>query len=174
MRQKLFLRRWYKSFYVTHTIADAYLIYGYILFCIMKIVICGSLDFTKEINEVRNKLKESGHKHKVVIPRGSELILSNTITLQEIRIAGPKHKQDGDVIRYYYKQIQNSDAILVLNYDKRGIKNYIGGNTFLEIGFAHVLGKKIFLTNPVPEIEYYKTEIEAINPIIIHGDFSLL
>lgn len=138
----------------------------------MKIVICGSLDFTQEIDEVRNKLKENGHEG--VIPRGSELILSNAMTLQEIRIAGAKHKQDGDVIRYYYKQIQNSDAILVLNYNKRGIKNYIGGNTFLEIGFAHALGKKIFLINPIPEIEYYQTEIEAINPIIIHGDFSLL
>jgi uncharacterized membrane protein (UPF0127 family) len=52
-----------------------------------------------------------------------------------------------------------SDAVLVLNYDRKGIKNYIGGNTLMEIGFAHVLNKKIYLMNPIPEIEFYKSEI---------------
>lgn len=37
--------------------------------------------------------------------------------------------------------ICGSDAILVLNYDKKGIKNYIGGNTLMEMGFAHVHDK---------------------------------
>ena len=41
--------------------------------------------------------------------------------------------------------MQGADAVLVLNYDKKGIKNYIGGNTLMEIGFAHVLNQKIFL-----------------------------
>jgi len=59
-----------------------------------------------------------------------------------------------------------------LNYDKRGIKNYIGGNTLMEIGFAHVLNKKIFLLNPIPEIPFYKSEIEAVRPVILNGDLS--
>ena len=42
----------------------------------------------------------------------------------------------------------------------------------MEIGFAHVLDQKIFLLNPIPDISFYKTEIEAINPIIINGDIS--
>ena len=62
--------------------------------------------------------------------------------------------------------------MLVVNLDKHGIKNYIGGNTFLEIGFAHVLYQKIFMLNPIPDILYYKTEIEAMNPTIINGDLS--
>ncbi|MBI3037115.1 hypothetical protein HYY73_05205 [Candidatus Woesearchaeota archaeon] len=40
----------------------------------------------------------------------------------------------------------------------------------MEIGFAHVLNKKIFLMNSIPEIEYYKSEIEAVKPIIINGN----
>ena len=67
-------------------------------------------------------------------------------------------------------KIKKSDAILVLNYDRKGIKNYIGGNTFLEIGFAHVLDKKIYLLNPIPDINFYKEEIEAIHPEILYGD----
>jgi len=66
--------------------------------------------------------------------------------------------------------IKKSDAILVLNYDRKGIKNYIGGNTLMEIGFAHVLEKKIFLMNPIPDIEYYRSEIEAVRPVIIEQD----
>jgi len=68
--------------------------------------------------------------------------------------------------------MQGADAVLVLNYDKKGIKNYIGGNTLMEIGFAHVLNQKIFLLNPIPEIPFYKTEIEAVKPMIIHGDLA--
>jgi hypothetical protein len=42
----------------------------------------------------------------------------------------------------------------------------------MEIGFAHVLEKKIFLMNPVPDIEYYRSEIEAVRPVIINGDLT--
>jgi len=40
----------------------------------------------------------------------------------------------------------------------------------MEIGFAHVLEKKIFLMNPIPDIEYYRSEIEAVRPVIIEQD----
>ena len=62
--------------------------------------------------------------------------------------------------------------MLVLNYDKNDVKNYIGGNALMEIGFAYVLNKKIFLLNPIPDIPYYKTEIESVRPIIINGDLG--
>lgn len=68
--------------------------------------------------------------------------------------------------------MQGADAILVVNINKNGIKNYIGGNTFLEIGFAHVLDQKIFLLNPIPEIQFYKSEIEAMKPTVLYGDLT--
>jgi len=58
-----------------------------------------------------------------------------------------------------------------VNYDKRGIKNYIGGNSFLEMGFAHILQKKIFLLNGIPEI-IYSDEIKAMQPTVLNGDLS--
>ena len=141
----------------------------------MKIVICSSLNFTPQISDVAKRLQELGHE--VIIPKTSEMILKGEITLEEIK----KEKEQGgfvkrviqqDSIRRYYEKIQATEAILVLNYDRQGIKNYIGGNTFLEIGFAHVLNKKIFLLNPTPEIEYYKIEIESTQPVILNGDLS--
>lgn len=85
-----------------------------------------------------------------------------------------KHKFENDAIRDHWEKIKQSDAILVLNYDRKGIANYIGGNTLMEIGFAYVLRKKIFLLNPIPEIEFYKSEIEAICPTILNGNLSAI
>lgn len=83
-----------------------------------------------------------------------------------------KQKMHDDAIREFWKAMQGADAVLVLNLDKNGIANYIGGNTLMEIGFAHVLHQKIFLYHPIPEIPFYKTEIEAVNPIVIDEDLS--
>ncbi|MDD5040252.1 MAG: hypothetical protein PHY34_03830 [Patescibacteria group bacterium] len=83
-------------------------------------------------------------------------------------------KNHSDAIREFWKKIQASDAILVLNYNRNGIQNYVGGNVLMEIGFAHVLNKKIFLLNPIPEIPYYKSEISATNPTILHGNLDLI
>ena len=52
-------------------------------------------------------------------------------------------KYNQDAIREFWNMMQGADAVLVLNYDKHGIPNYIGGNTLMEIGFAHVLNQKI-------------------------------
>jgi hypothetical protein len=63
---------------------------------------------------------------------------------------------------------------LVLNFDKNGIKNYIGANTFLEIWFAHVHHKKIFLLNDFPDQPYIHDEIHAMEPIVINNDLTLI
>ena len=140
----------------------------------MKIAIVGSLDFTNEIKEIANKLVEKGHE--IIIPVTSEMILNNKVTLEQIK----KEKSSGEIykrmikqntLKYFYEKIKEVDAILVLNFDKRGIKNYIGGNVLLEMGFANVLNKRIFLLNDVPDI-FYKDEIKAMQPIILNGDLN--
>ncbi len=134
----------------------------------MKIGVIASMQFTDKMLEVCEKLKEIGHEgfvtdlHKAMIGKNSDEI-------EKIKI---DQKNNKDAIREFWNAMQGADAVLVLNYDKNGIKNYIGGNTFLEIGFAHILNQKIFLLNPVPEIPYYKSEIEAMKPIILNGDLN--
>jgi len=140
----------------------------------MKIAICASLDFTKQIKEAADQLVNLGHE--VVIPKTSEMILNGEVTLEQIlkeKAAGEISKRaiKNNVIRAYFNKIKESEAILVLNLDKRGIKNYIGGNVFLEMGFAHVLEKKIFLFNEIPDM-LYQDEIEVMQPIILNGDLN--
>ena len=43
----------------------------------------------------------------------------------------------------------------------------------MEIGFAYVNNKKIFLLNPIPDM-IYRDEIEACQPIVISNDLSLI
>lgn len=140
----------------------------------MKIAICASIQFTPEIKEAADFLSSLGHE--VRIPDGAERILKNEFSMSEFmqkkkQGEGYKNKMKYDVIKYYFREIQESDAILVLNLTKNKIKNYIGGNTFLEMGFAHVLNKKIFVYNPLPDMHYID-EMITFEPVVINGDLG--
>ena len=97
----------------------------------MKIAIVASMKFSKEMVDVRKVLIKSGHT--AVLPVGVENHIGNE-ALKKEEDANTKIK--GDLIRGYYKKIEDSDALLVLNYEKNGIDNYIGGNTFFRDGFC--------------------------------------
>lgn len=135
----------------------------------MTIAICGSMQFHKEMQEVRAALVATGHS--VLVPKSLELMEKEGYvhpTSDEEKITA---KIEYDFIREHFRKIEQSAAILVLNYDKKGIIHYIGGNTFLEMGLAFWLGKKIFLLNPIPDMEY-KTEMHAMKPIVLQGDLQ--
>jgi len=139
----------------------------------MKIVICGSIEFTPKIKEVADIL--TGYGHEVDIPLSSQRIINGELTLEEFKKEkqlngnGALRKIKDDVIKRYYNIIKASDAILVLNLEKNGTANYIGGNTFLEIGFAHVLNKPVYLYNDIPDTSY-TDEIKAMQPVLLSGD----
>ncbi len=142
----------------------------------MKIAICGSIDFTPEIKKAADQLLAKGHK--VDLPTYSKKILEGELTLEEFKKKKEKSgdwsfrvKVDEDLIKRYFQIIKESDAVLIVNIDKKGIKNYIGGNTLLEMGFAYVLDRKIFLLNNIPKI-HYTDEIKAMQPIILNRDLS--
>jgi hypothetical protein len=139
----------------------------------MKITICGSVKFAKEIVDIYHQLEKLGHEpiiHK-------EMFAIADGTAKEIidGIKGGEHheiKRKYNFIKAWYNFIVNSDAILVCNFDKKGIKNYIGGNTLMEMGFAHVNDKKVFLLNPIPEDVPYVDEIKAMADVVLDGDLS--
>lgn len=144
----------------------------------MKITICGSIAFTHEIKKTTDTLLKQGHQ--VEIPFMTKKILDGEISLEDfLKIKEEKGDIDfrtsaeEDLIKRYFRLIKESDAILVLNYDKNGIKNYIGGNTLIEMAFAHVLDRQIFLLNPMPDMQY-KDEIEAMKPTVINGNLNLI
>ena len=140
----------------------------------MKITLCGSIEFAERMDGARKQLESEGHT--VLMPATAERILKGEFSAEQIT----REKETGeiskrtkkyDAIRVHHEKIKESDAVLILNYDKKGIKNYIGGNSLLEIGFAYVLDKKIFILNELPDLSY-SDEIRAMSPKILSGDIS--
>lgn len=127
------------------------------------------MQFVKKILGVEKELEKLGHKPYLTNLHWNFEGAKSDDEREKIKL---DNKFNKDAIRVFWRAMQGGEAILVLNYNKKGIKNYIGGNTLMEIGFAHVLGQKIFLLNPIPEIDFYKTEIQAVRPTILNGDLA--
>lgn len=123
---------------------------------------------SREMVEIKNRLNNL--KHDVRLPDFVEEY-ANLEKTEDMHRESVKNKIDHDLIRGYFKEIESGDAILVVNKTVNGIKNYIGGNSFLEMGFAHILNKKIFLLNPIPEVSY-KDEIIAMKPSVLDGNLE--
>lgn len=136
----------------------------------MTIAICGSLQFHKEMRDIKQQLEAMGYT--ALIPKSLDLIEQKEFkkpkTVEERLAAEKEH----DFIREHFRKIEKSDAILVANYDKDGITGYVGGNTFLEMGIAFYLGKKIYLLYPIPEMDFSKLEMHAMKPIVLHGELQ--
>ena len=75
------------------------------------------------------------------------------------------------MIKAQEPKVKASDAILVLNFEKNGVQNNIGGATFLEIFKTFELNKKIFLYNNIPE-NILKDELVGMNPTILNKDLT--
>lgn len=134
----------------------------------MKIGVSGSMQYTEKLLEIAEQLRAMGHQ--VFTPQNTERYIGKTDEeKEEIKL---DEKYNNDAIREFWRPMQDADALIVVNYDKHGIKNYIGGNAFLEMGFAYVLNQKIYLMNPIPDIPYYGTEIIAMQPIVLNGDLN--
>jgi hypothetical protein len=144
----------------------------------MNITICGSIAFHAEMDEAKKELEALGHEVKlppyevkdengVMIPVKEYYAKRKASNID----AGWIWERKAEAIKWHFDKVAWSDAILVLNYDKNDITNYIGPNTFLEVGLAFYLGKKIFFLRDIPEMSS-KEEYLAMGPIVIHGDLK--
>ena len=129
----------------------------------MKITLCSSRKFFNRLYELKEKLEKCGHE--VLLPSMKDFE-DNTIEEDTFR------KIHNNLIKEHFKKIDKSNAILVANFDKNNIKNYIGGNVFLEMGKAFDKGIPIFLLNEVPTELSYTAEIKAMLPIELNGNLS--
>ena len=123
---------------------------------------------SKKMVQARDILEKAGHV--VQLPKHAEEYASEERSA-ESQEESAENKIADDLIRDYYNKIARADAILIVNENKNGIESYVGGNAFLEMGFAHVLNKNIYLLNDIPEVSY-KAEIVAMQPITLNGNLD--
>jgi hypothetical protein len=137
-----------------------------VLLAIMKIFICCSKRFYDRVPPIKIALERAGHS--ITLPNSYD-DPTHEDRLRPDRAAHAAFK--GEMLRLQAEKIMNNDAIVVLNYDKDGQRNYIGGATFLEVFKAFELQKRIYLVNPIPEGMLYD-ELIGMEPTVLHGDLS--
>src|SRR5689334_21720269 len=99
----------------------------------MRIGIAGSMQFTEQMIKIKDELISLGHD-AFMTSLAKDFVGK---TDEEKEVIKLKQKDTIDVIKEFWDLMQGADALLVVNLDKNGIKNYVGGNALMEIGFAH-------------------------------------
>ncbi|GAA6410847.1 hypothetical protein K040078D81_49640 [Blautia hominis] len=114
------------------------------------VVICGSMAFYDKMLDVSIYLKNSGIS--TVVPKEENF---EKASMSEKEFNDFKRR----VSNQYLAKIRESStyAVLVLNQTKRGVPNYIGANTMVEISMAFCWGRPIYLYNG-----FYKPLIEEL------------
>ncbi len=133
----------------------------------MKIFVICSKKFYEKIPKIKEVLEVKGHV--VTLPNGYD----NPADEDRYRNSGSfEHaKWKAGMFARSVEIIGGQDAVLVLNFAKNGVENYIGGATFLEMYDAFRLGKKIFIYNPIPA-GILADEIIGFAPVLIGGDLD--
>lgn len=140
------------------------------------ITICSSANFYEQAVGIQSQLEKLGYS--VIIPATAEKMKkSGDFEVDHYKTwfgdASDYHKKTA-LMRGHFAEIERGDAILVLNYEKRGVKNYIGGNVLMEMALAFYLKKPIFIINETPEESSFLEEIIGLAPIVLHGKVEQL
>ena len=128
-----------------------------------RIVISGSMQFLNEMKKYKRLIEKKGFT--VILPEEDNW---DKITPEQI------NNFKRIVSKRYFDIIAdaNTTALLVVNSDKKGVKNYIGANTFAEIAIAFYFEKKLYLLNDI--YGPYSDELLAWNAIPLKGNLNLL
>lgn len=127
------------------------------------ITLCGSMKLIEKMLEVEKGLKAMGYN--VFVPSLEETGDYASMSVPE------QYVFKNRMIVDHLNKIKEGDAVLIVNDRLKDTDSYIGANSFLEIGFAFSLGKKIYLLNKVPD-QSNSVEIGGMFPVCLDGDLS--
>ncbi len=130
------------------------------------------MKFLSQMKDIKSQLEKLGHT--VFIPSKEGLDNSSVDYWSDDHTYRAKIKKSHGVIDEHMDKIDKADAILVVNITKKEIENYIGANTFLEMGYAYRLKKKIFTLNPLPDQPYISDELLAFDTMVLDGKLELI
>lgn len=140
----------------------------------MNIAVCSSASFYTQVIAFSDKLEEQGIN--VVLPKTAAKMKAkgsdNNEAIIDWSVAPQGYRGKAMLIREHFDEIAKCDAILVMNYEKHGKKNYIGPNVLMEMSTAFYLNKPIYILNRVPEDSPLIDEILGLEPIFLNGDIA--
>ena len=138
-----------------------------------KIYVLGSSHFKEEMVKCSELLRDLGHDgwihpdYEAFVRGEKKEIVNRWLSGEHAAV-----KRENNYLKEHYEGILKSDAILIVNGEKNGIKNYIGGNVLIEMGQAYVNNKKIFFLYGMPQGTSYQDEIECMDPICLNGNLK--
>lgn len=138
------------------------------------ITICSSASFYRHAVDIQAELERRGFT--VLIPysaermkeRGDFVVHKTWLT----DVADWDRKTD--LMKRHFSKVMEGDCVLVLNYEKNGIPNYIGGNVLMEMALAFHHRKLIYVLNPVTPVLPVYEEVMGMQPIFLNGDVQHL
>lgn len=140
------------------------------------ITICSSASFYKQAVGIESQLSKLG-LHVILPITAIHMKESGDFDVSHYKTwfadANDYHKK-AELMRTHFEKVAAGDAILVLNYEKHGVPNYIGGNVLMEMSLAFWFKKPIFILNELPEGSAFEEEIKGMEPIVLHGDVAVL
>jgi hypothetical protein len=129
------------------------------------VTICASMAHQSDWLDIADNLRSRGLS--VAIPEISEPVA--WADLSDDDVAARK----GRFVRQHLALISASRSILVCNYAKNEIDNYVGANTLMEMTAAYIWNIPIFLLNGTP-MTSNRDEVLAMRPVFLHGNIDTL
>lgn len=135
------------------------------------ITICSSANFYRQAVDIQEILSKQGFE--VIVPATATKMKKSgdfDVTHYKTWFANPgDYHKKAELMREHFSEVEKADAILVLNYEKHGKQNYIGGNVLMEMSLAFYLNIPIFIINEIPEDSAFEEEIKGFEPVVLHG-----
>ncbi|MDO8555934.1 MAG: hypothetical protein Q7R96_02050, partial [Nanoarchaeota archaeon] len=131
----------------------------------MRIFVCASKHMYGKLPPVIAALESRGHV--VTLPNSYYDPLKEEVMKTVGAVDHALWK--GEMLRAQKVKVAANDAVLVMNFEKNGVPNYIGGATFLEVYMAFDLGKPVYLWNPLPDGSL-QDELRGMRVQVIDGD----
>lgn len=140
------------------------------------ITVCSSANFYRQVVELQSTLEELGYK--VLIPHNAQMMKdSGDYEVSHYKTwygNADDYDKKADCMRWHFDEIAKSDAVLVINNEKHGVPNYIGGNVLMEMALAFYQRKPIYLCNEVPTESPFLEEVLGMGSVPLHGDIKKL
>lgn len=135
------------------------------------ITICSSSSFYEHVVDLQEQLESMGYQ--VLVPEtATNMKKAGTFQLEGFKPSLGDTEWKARLMHGHFDKVEQGDICLVVNDDKHGIKNYIGGNVLMEMALAFHRRKPIVILNDLPEESTFLEEIAGMDPVILHGDIK--
>jgi hypothetical protein len=140
------------------------------------VTICSSAHFYQQAVAIKVELEALGYE--VLVPQTARRMEeTGDFDVSHYKTwygdANDYHKKTA-LMQGHFNEISKGDAILVLNYEKHGVPNYIGGNVLMEMAIAFYLKKPIYILNTIPAESPFLEEIIGLGSKPLNGELKTI